>query len=84
MTLPAWETATIAWASAMVMFITDAPYQASVGHAMDMKPMAASSDKLQNPEDPEGCIQTQTLFALHVELVFNGEQERACVSWSFT
>ena len=44
-TSPAWETATMAWASARVMFITDAPYPASVGHAEAMKPMAASSDK---------------------------------------
>ena len=77
-TSPAWETATMALASARVMFITDAPYPATVGHAEAKKPMAASSEIRQSPEgrpgNPEVFNQRQTLLALHVELVFNGEQ----------
>ena len=49
-TSPAWETATMAWASARVMFISDAPYPASVGHAEAKKPICASSVEKQYPE----------------------------------
>ena len=72
-TSPAWETATMAWASARVMFITDAPYPATVGHAEAKKPMAASSENRQSPEGrpeiPEVLNQRQTLLASHISSV---------------
>ena len=63
----------MAWASARVMFISDAPYPASVGHAEAKKPIRASYEIEQVPDNKGN--QVQTLLALHVELVFNERRQ---------